>query len=82
MPSKKSDWERWEVDPPESISHGVTEDNLSEKLERLMPESWHLEGNMLVGKTSQGILKQRIPTNYICLGTDDKGMPKLKRIDL
>lgn len=69
------------INPPEAAVHG-TEDDIREKLKPVMPNNWHLEGNQLIGYTEMGKLVQNIPTDYICHGVDDKGMPILKKIQL
>lgn len=65
--------------PPTTVSHGL-EDDISKKLVELKPNSWRLEGNKLIGDTEMGPLVQFIPTNYICKGTDDSGLPILEKI--
>lgn len=68
---------------PTHEEHGVVdtwENPLSEQLPRLKTRNWRLEGNTLIADTDQGPLVQTIPTNYICKGTDDKGMPILVKI--
>lgn len=69
------------VKPPESVVHG-TEEELSKKLTQLKPNSWKLEGNKLIGETEMGRLVQTIPTDYICAGTDERGLPILQKIQL
>lgn len=69
------------VEPPKATPH-VTEEEMANNMQRLMPNSWTLEGNELVGMTEMGELRQTIPTDYICTGTDDKGLPILKKVVL
>lgn len=61
--------------------HG-TEEDIREKLKPLKPNSWTLEGNKLVGKTEMGPLIQYIPTDYICKGADENGLPILEKVIL
>ena len=69
------------IDPPTRDPHG-TLDEISDKMLKLMPHSWKLEGNLLKGQTEMGELVQRIPTDYILIGTDSKGLPKFQKIDI
>lgn len=85
MPSKyyhpDTDFYRKVLDQPapKATTHG-TEDEIREKLVQLKPNTWSLEGNKLTGQTEMGLLVQYIPTDYICSGTDDKGLPILKKV--
>lgn len=72
---------RWGKTPPEHLPHG-TPDIIRENMRRLKPNSWKLAGNKLIGETEMGPLVQFIPTNYICVGTDEDGLPKLQKISL
>lgn len=65
--------------PPTAQTHG-TEDDIAQRLKPLKPNSWRLEGNKLISQTEMGVLVQTIPTDYICRGTDDKGLPILEKI--
>lgn len=68
---------------PTHVPHGVTDTAqypLSEQLPRLKCRNWRLEGNMLTCDTDMGPLVQAIDPGYICLGTDDSGLPVLKKI--
>lgn len=69
------------ITPPESHVHG-TEEDIRSRLKPVMPTNWHMEGNQLIGYTEMGKLSQTIPTDYICHGVDDNGMPILKRVEL
>ncbi len=64
---------------PEHIGH-IKEDEIDKAMTRLMPNSWRLEGNMLIGQTEVGPLHQTIDPNYILTGTDDKGLPVFQKI--
>lgn len=74
-------WREYEIKPPEATAHGTEEEILS-NLKQLKPNTWHLEGNKLIGMTEMGKLVQFIPTDYICTGTDSNGLPKLQRVVL
>lgn len=80
-PKTTKDFERWGKTPPSSQSHG-TEDEIRANLTKLQPKNWVLEGNQLKGVTDWGPLVQTIPSNYICVGTDEDGLPKLQKIKL
>lgn len=84
LPTEKElrEFERWGVSPPSHQDHGLTEEQIREKLVPMEATRWWMEGNMLCADTNHGILKQRIPTDYICLGTDNRGLPILKKIDI
>lgn len=69
------------VAPPSRDKHG-TEDDIKASMQRLKPNEWYLEGNKLIGRTDMGILAQYIPPDYICVGTDDNGLPKLQKVVL
>lgn len=69
------------VTPPSATAH-ITDEEITKNMRQLLPNSWHLEGNQLIGQTEMGRLVQSIPTNYICEGTDDKGLPILTKIKL
>lgn len=68
-------------EPPKSFSHG-TEEEIKEKMQLLKPNSWRLEGNQLIGETELGIVAQTIPTDYVLHGTDDDGLPILRKVVL
>lgn len=66
---------------PSHEAHGTPED-IRGSLKRAHAYSWHMEGNELVADTDLGPLRQMIPTDYICLGSDEQGLPILKKIGL
>ena len=66
---------------PTVQTHG-TEEDITKSLTPLKPHSWRLEGNQLIGQTEMGELRQTIPTDYICRGTNDQGLPILEKISL
>lgn len=73
-------FDRMGVSRPQSQQHAVTPDNIAEKLTPLRAQKWRLEGNKLIATTDFGEVVNFIPTNYICKGMDDKGMPILVKI--
>ena len=72
-------WRKYELPEPEATPHG-TPDDISSEMKKLMPDSWHLQGNKLIGKTEMGTLVQTIDPAYILVGTDDKGLPIFKQV--
>lgn len=65
--------------PPTTTSH-MTEDEIKKNMKQLMPYSWVLKGNQLIGQTESGPLVQNIDPNYILTGTDNDGMPVFKKV--
>jgi hypothetical protein len=74
-------YKKHNVKPPEHINHGFKIDDIKSVLKELRPNEWRLEGNTLIGKTEMGEIRQTIPTDYICTGTDD-GLPILQKVKL
>jgi len=72
-------YQKWGVKPPAHFPHG-TEEEIRANLKPLKAHKWYMEGNVLVAETDQGILKQSIPTNYICKGIDEQGLPILEKL--
>ena len=70
---------KFNMPAPESISHGTIED-VTDKLEKVKPHSWRLEGNKLIAKTEIGELVNFIPTNYILTGEDSEGLPIFRKV--
>lgn len=64
---------------PNSAAHGTDED-IRAKLKPMKFTTWRTEGNLLIGDGPAGKFVQKIPTDYICKGTDDKGLPILEKI--
>lgn len=69
------------TDPPKATPH-ITEEELRKNMKQLKPNSWVLRGNQLEGMTEYGKLVQTIPSDYICSGTDENGLPILKQVVL
>lgn len=66
---------------PSSDAHGTPEE-IRANLRQVSTSNWRLEGNLLIADTEHGIgtLKQTIPTDYICKGTDAEGLPILVKL--
>lgn len=64
--------------PPTVDRHG-TEQDIANNMKRLLPRSWKLFGNELVGMTDVGELRQTIPTDYILDKVED-GLPVFRRV--
>lgn len=77
-PKTAEQYEKWGKTPPKSQDHG-TDEEIARRMTKLLPHSWRLEGNKLIGETSMGTLVQYIPTDYILVGVED-GLPKLKKV--
>lgn len=69
---------------PTQDKHGVDspENPISDKLEKLQPRNWRLEGNKLIADTAMGPLVQFIPTDLILTGIDENGLPILTKIEV
>lgn len=85
LPDEKQlkEFDKWHKARPTLEQHGVqdTFDNpLSGQLLEAHPRNWRMEGNLLACDTDFGPLRQHISTDWICLGTDDKGLPILKKV--
>lgn len=74
-------YRKLDVPLPTADAHG-TEEEIRKNMKQLLPNEWRLEGNRLIGQTEMGPLVQHIPTDYILEGTDEKGLPKFKRVVL
>lgn len=79
LPSEqdRKQYERWGVDPPTHEEHGEFDANM---LIPFKATNWWLEGNILYGKGNHGTVACPIPTDYICKGIDDQGLPILVKI--
>lgn len=73
-------WRKYKMDAPEAISHG-TESDIKDKMVKLQPNVWRLEGNRLIGETEMGELVNYIPTNVILVGQEN-GLPVFKEVDI
>lgn len=85
LPSKKElkDFETWKKKPPTLETHRIEDSKENPLSKQLLPpncRNWHMEGNELCCDTDFGPLRQRISTDYICKGTDEKGLPILEKV--
>lgn len=79
--NEKEMYERWGKNPPTHDPHGTAED-IKENMKPLRPTKWRQEGNKLIGDTEMGRVVQFVPTDMILQGTDEKGLPILKKVVL
>lgn len=74
-------FERHGLTPPSSTPHGVTTDDIRDKLKPLKAKSWRLEGNRLVAETDMGLVVNYIDPGYLLVGTGDDGLPIFRKIE-
>lgn len=87
LPDEKelSQYDKWKKARPTHEEHGLKdswENPISEQLHKGNARNWRMEGNKLLCDTDFGPMVQNISTDYICLGTDEKGLPILKKVVL
>ena len=70
-------FDRWGVERPSHEEHG---EFTPEQLIPFEATRWWLEGDMLYAEGNHGIVANKIPTDYICTGIDDKALPILKKV--
>ncbi len=80
-PQELEQYVSWGVPPPTTEAHGTAE-TIRGNLKPLKTRNWRMKGNMLIADTDEGELAQTIPTDYICTGTDENGLPILKKVVL
>lgn len=73
-------FERQGLTPPSTTPHGVTTDNIREKLQPLKAKSWKLEGNRLIAETDMGPVVNYIDPGYIMTGVDENNLPVFKKL--
>ncbi len=66
--------------PPNSFAHGVTIDDVREKLVPAECTNWKLSGNQLTCDTQHGPLSQTIDPSYILTGVDESGLPTFRKV--
>jgi len=67
--------------PRPAHSEHVREEDIQRNMVKLIPHTWKQEGNRLIGYVDGGTkISQTIPTNYLLIGTDDKGLPIFKKL--
>ncbi len=79
--NEKEMYERWGKNPSTHDPHGTDED-IKENLKPIRPTKWRQEGNKLIGDTEMGRVVQFVPTDMMLQGTDEKGLPILKKVVL
>jgi hypothetical protein len=77
------DFDYWKIPRPSRDSHGTDSlDNpISNNLRSVNPRNWRQEGNLLKADTDMGPLVQTIPVDYLLDGTDERGLPKFKKVE-
>lgn len=75
--AERKQYERWGVEPPAHEEHGEFDASM---LIPFKATRWWIEGNILYGEGNHGVISNAIPTNYICKGTDEQGLPILVKI--
>lgn len=75
------EFKEWGVPLPTREVHGTSAD-IRSNMEKAHCTNWRMEGNKLIADTQFGPLVQFLPTDMICRGTDDKGLPILEKIVL
>lgn len=75
-------FQRLGITLPSHEDHGITPEQLKEKMTRVQTSNWRLEGTLLTCDTDQGPMGQHIEPGYICKGTDENGLPILEKIAL
>lgn len=78
--NRPRDYDRWGVEPPTHEEHGIRDEDILSSLVPTSATRWWMEGNMLKAETNHGVLAQRIPPEYICMGTDKDMMPIFKKV--
>lgn len=72
-------YDRWGVNRPTHEEHGEFD------LDKLVPfkaHRWWCEGDLLYAEGNHGVVVNRIPVDYICLGTDENNLPILRKVDI
>jgi hypothetical protein len=87
QPYDRNNWyDRNGVARPQHDAH-LTEDEIQKAFDKLRAETvhgnWIQVGNRLTcQKCNPPHTSEPIPTNYLLQGTDDKGLPILKKLDI
>jgi hypothetical protein len=78
------DFDYWKIPRPAHDSHGTDslENPISGNLKSVNPRNWRQQGNLLKADTDMGELVQTIPMDYLLDGTDEKGLPRFKKVVL
>jgi hypothetical protein len=72
-------FDRWGKERPSHEPHGTAEE-IRANLKQAVASSWRMEGNQLIAETQYGPLVQSVPTDVICRGMDDQGLPILVKL--
>jgi hypothetical protein len=65
---------------PYHAAHGQVDD-ISQNLVRVKTSNWCMTApGILECDTNMGVLRQSIPNDMVCHGTDDNGMPILAKV--
>lgn len=73
----ETDYARWGVEPAAVHEHGQFDESLLVPFEAT---KWWMVGNVLHAEGNHGHLAHTIPTDYICKGMDENGLPILVKI--
>lgn len=79
--NEQEQFERWGKTPPSHTPHGDPED-IKKNMKPAVTRDWRQEGNRLICKTDLGEVGQVIPADMILQGTDENGLPILKKVVL
>lgn len=80
-PETLKQFQKWGKEPPTRDVHGTPEE-IANNMRRLLPNTWRMEGNKLIGETDMGQLVQFIPTDVVLTGVTKDGLPKFEKIKL
>lgn len=80
----RSWYERHGVAEPEHIPHGLTDDELEAKFKEIRENTvhggWKQQGTYIWCTACPQQHGDNIPVDYLLQGTDDKGLPILKKL--
>lgn len=74
-------YRKWDLPAPATATHG-TEGDIREKMTPMLPAKWRMEGNQLIAETENGTHAQTIPSDRLLVGTDSKGLPIFRKIEV
>jgi hypothetical protein len=70
-------YKKWGVEAPSHEEHGQFNETLLVPFKAI---KWWTEGGILYGEGNHGLVANRIPTDVICKGTDENGLPILEKL--
>lgn len=81
-PDELKDFREWNVPLPTRDPHGTdsTDNPIGSNLKKLQLRNWRLKGNKLMADSDMGEYAYLIPPDRILTGTDEQGLPILKKI--